>query len=101
MAQGLILEFDGFGRDTYEAVNEQMGIDMVTGQGVWPPGLISHAGGPKPGGWVVMEIWESHEDQERFMQDRLGRALQQSGVSGPPSRLEWLDLAAYHTPSAA
>lgn len=47
-----------------------------------------------------MEVWESREDQERFMQDRLGRALQEGGVSGPPSRVEWLGLAAYHTPGA-
>lgn len=99
MAQGLILEFDGFGKETYEAVNERLGIDMATGAGEWPPGLLSHAGGAKPGGWVVMEVWASKADQERFMQDRLGRALQEGGVSGPPSRMEWLDLAAYHTPA--
>ncbi len=98
MPQGLILEFDGFGREIYEAVNARLGIDMETGEGNWPPGLLSHAGGPKPGGWVVMEIWETREDQARFMKDRLAEALQGGGVSGPPSRVEWLDLAAYHTP---
>ena len=99
MAQGLILEFDGLDQDIYEAVNERLGIDMATGQGSWPSGLMSHAGGAKPDGWVVMEVWESREDQERFMQDRLGQALQEGGASGPPSRVEWLDLAAYHTPN--
>lgn len=98
MPQGLILEFDGFGREIYKAVNARLGIDMETGEGSWPPGLLSHAGGPKPGGWVVMEIWETREDQARFMNDRLAKALQEGGVSGPPSRVEWLDLAAYHTP---
>jgi hypothetical protein len=29
------------------------------------------------------------------MEDRLGRALQEGGISGPPSRAEWLDLAAH------
>jgi hypothetical protein len=32
------------------------------------------------------------------MTDRLAKALQDGGVSGPPSRVEWIDLAAYHTP---
>jgi hypothetical protein len=95
MAAGLLLEFDGVGREEYEAVNERLGIDAATGEGDWPDGLLFHAGGAKPGGWVVMEVWESQEAQERFMQDRLGRALQEGGVSGPPGRVEWLDLAAH------
>ena len=45
-----------------------------------------------------MEIWESRADQERFMADRLGKALQEGGVDAPPSRAEWLDLAAHHHP---
>src|SRR4051794_34260915 len=32
MAAGLILEFDGVGREQYEAVNERLGIDPATGQ---------------------------------------------------------------------
>jgi hypothetical protein len=97
MAEGLILEFEGVGRDEYEAVNERLGVDMAGGQGDWPAGLLFHAGGAKAGGWVVFEIWESRDAQSRFMNDRLGRALQESGISGPPSRADWLDLAAYHS----
>src|SRR5947209_5822364 len=55
MAQGLILEFDGVGRDEYDAVNGNLGIDPDSGQGDWPAGLVFHAGGAKPGGWVVFE----------------------------------------------
>ncbi len=97
MAAGLILEFDGFGRETYEAVNERLGIDVESGAGDWPDGLLYHAGGAKPGGWVVFEVWESQANQERFMAERLGRALQEAGVNGPPSRAEWIDLAAHRT----
>src|SRR5690349_16326898 len=97
MAKGLILEFDGFGAETYEAVNERLGIDMDSGEGDWPAGLLFQSGGAKPGGWVVYEVWATQEDQERFMADRLGRALSEAGVDGPPSRVEWLDLAAHHT----
>jgi hypothetical protein len=97
MAEGLILEFDGVGRAEYAAVNERLGIDMASGQGDWPAGLVFHAGGAKPGGWVVFEIWDSREAQGQFMNDRLGRALQEGGITGPPSRAEWLDLAAYHS----
>jgi hypothetical protein len=96
MAAGLILEFDGFGIETYERVNERLGIDMESGEGDWPQGLLFHTAGAKPGGWVVLEVWDSQEDQERFMAERLGRALEEGGVEGPPSRAEWLDLAARH-----
>jgi hypothetical protein len=99
MAAGLLLEFDGVGREQYEAVNERLGIDPATGQGDWPDGLLSHAAGAKPGGWVVMEIWESQQAQEHFMENRLGQALQEGGITDRPSRVEWLDLAAHHHPA--
>jgi hypothetical protein len=95
MADALVLEFDE-DRALYERVNGLLGIDPASGEGDWPPGLLFHSGAAKPGGFLVFEIWESKADQERFMEERLGRALQEGGVSGPPSRLEWLDLAAYH-----
>ncbi len=98
MAKGLILEFDGIGIAEYKAVNGRLGIDMASGQGDWPAGLVFHAGGEKPGGFVVFEVWESQEDQERFMNGRLGRALQEGGVNAPPSRVEWIDLAAHASP---
>jgi hypothetical protein len=99
MAEGLILEFEGAGREAYDAVNERLGIDPQSAQGNWPAGLVFHAGGAKPGGWVVFEVWESREAQSRFMNERLGRALQEGGVSEPPSRVEWLELAAYQSPA--
>ncbi len=98
MAQGLILEFDGVGSEQYEAVNERLGIDPVGGQGDWPEGMLFHAGGAKPGGWVVFEVWESRDAQQRFMDGRLGPALQEGGIGGPPARVEWLELAAHHSP---
>jgi hypothetical protein len=96
MAEGLILEFAGIGRAEYEAVNAALGIDMATGEGDWPAGLLYHAGATKDGGFVVFEIWESREAQEAFMHGRLGAALQQGGITGPPSRAEWLGLVAAH-----
>ena len=95
---GLILEFDGVGRAQYDAVNAEVGIDMDSGEGDWPPGLLFHAGAAKPGGWLVFEVWESRDAQGRFMNEPLGRALQDGGITDPPSRVEWLELAAYHSP---
>ncbi len=101
MADALILEFDGVGREEYEAVNKVLGIDMSTGTGNWPEGLVMHsAGATRDGGWVVYEVWDSVEAQERFMNERLGPALQQGGITDPPSRADWVDLHAHHTPGS-
>ena len=70
---------------------------METGSGDWPPGLLFHAGGAKPGGWVVFEVWDSRESQASFMNGRLGAALQAGGIADSAARVEWLDLAAWHT----
>ena len=99
MAEGLILEFDGLTKAHYEAVNALLGIDVVTRAGDWPAGLLFHAGGAKAGGWVVFEVWQTRDDQARFLDERLGPALQAGGVAAPPTRAEWLDLAAYGSPA--
>lgn len=96
MADGLILEFDGFGQDTYERVNDALGIDMETGAGDWPEGLVSHTAAARDGGFVIFELWRSQADQERFMEGRLAAALAAGGVDSPPSRAEWLQPAAHH-----
>lgn len=97
MAVGLILEFEGVGLEEYKAVNAALGIDIATGEGEWPAGLQFHAGGAKPGGWTVMEVWDSKEAQQRFMDGRLGRALQEGGITERPSRVEWIELAAHRS----
>lgn len=98
MAEALVLEFDGVDRERYEAVNAALGIDMETRRGDWPAGLLYHAGAGKPGGWLVFEVWESKGHQQAFMSDRLGRALQEGGVTAPPTRVQWLELAAHGGP---
>jgi hypothetical protein len=96
MADALILEFDGLEAADYERVNGHLGIDMQSGEGDWPEGLLMHTAATKSGGMVIYEIWASQADQERFMESRLGRALQEGGVEGPPSRMEWLGHVTHH-----
>ena len=84
MADALILEFEGFGAETYERVNGLLGIDMQSGEGDWPDGLLMHAAATKPGGMVIYEIWASQADQERFMENRLGQALPLAGPGEHP-----------------
>ncbi|MEO8899029.1 MAG: hypothetical protein ABI352_03590 [Candidatus Dormibacter sp.] len=98
MAELFILEIEGFGADEYKKVNDLLGIDMDSGEGNWPHGLVSHASGAYPGGWRVVEVWDSQADQEAFMTSRLSAALHQAGVDKPPSKAEWTKLHRHHMP---
>ncbi|HEY3613353.1 MAG TPA: hypothetical protein VGK92_06585 [Gaiellales bacterium] len=92
MAEALILEFPGVTADGYMATNRALGIDVTTGAGEWPEGLHFHSASIGADGLVVYEIWESQAAQGRFMSERLGKALQEGGITGAPSRVEWTQL---------
>lgn len=100
MPEALILQFTGVTEADYAAVNKHLGIDMHTGQGDWPPGLLSHAAGTADDGtFMVTEIWAARADQDAFMESRLARALGAGGVTTVPS-VRWVPLVAYHQPGA-
>jgi hypothetical protein len=100
MPEVLILEFTGVDASAYAAVNAQLGIDMNTGTGDWPAGLLSHAAGTADdGAFVVTEVWASRADQQAFMESRLGRALAAAGVTARPD-VRWVPLLAYHMPGS-
>ena len=96
MSEALILEFAGIGPAEYEAVNGKLGIDMNSGEGDWPTGLLIHAAGTADNGaFVVTEVWSSREAQAAFMETRLGAALAAGGVTTAP-KVTWIELLAYH-----
>jgi hypothetical protein len=97
MAAELILEFEGVTLTEYLAVNRELGIDPESGEGTWPDGLVTHSAGlNEHGHLVVIEVWDTPEHQARFMEERLGEALTKGGVTGPPSSVTWIELAAHH-----
>ncbi len=100
MAETLILEFTGVGEAEYKAVNGELGLDMQTGKGDWPAGLLAHtAGTADDGAFIVTEVWASRADQAAFMQDRLGQALAAGGITAAP-KVRWVPLLAYMVPGA-
>ncbi len=99
MAGGL-MQLVAYGQADYEAVSSRLNIDPVTRAG-WPAGLLSHAAGPTDDGrWAITEVWESRDAQARFMQERLGPALQASGLTAIPE-VTWFDLVAFHVAPGA
>jgi hypothetical protein len=100
MPAALILEFEGVSEKEYEAVNDALGFDPKTGEGDWPDGMLSHSAGHRDDGrFVVMEVWDTPQHQERFMEGRLGEALQKGGITEPPVGVTWIELVAHQTGS--
>lgn len=96
MTAELILEFDGVTVDQYHAVNKVLGIDPLSGAGDWPDGLVTHSAGVNDAGHlVVIEVWDTPEHQAAFMENRLGQALVEGGITGPPSGITWIELVSH------
>jgi hypothetical protein len=77
MAVLMILEVDGFGTDTYDRMNEEMGIRSADDL---PEGCIAHAAGATDSGTLVVDVWESPEAFSRFAEARLAPAAGKLGL---------------------
>ena len=82
----VLLELDGFGTDTYDALTAQM--DAHTGDPSKHP-AFSHAASKSEHGLVVVDVWESPEAFGRFAEGELGPAAAQAGhdLSGAQPRV--------------
>jgi hypothetical protein len=70
-------------QEIYEKIRAQLGLEK-------PAGGIFHVAGPSPnGGWRVIEVWESEEEAQRFLEERFFPALQSLGLMGPPPPREF------------
>jgi len=78
MAIGLTIRFAGGTEEQYDAVNGPLGIADDP-----PEGLIFHAAGPIESGWGVIDFWESREHFDRFLEARLGPAIEAAGAGFP------------------
>jgi hypothetical protein len=83
MTVGVIFTGVGVTQAQYEQVLHQV---MPNDQR--PTGLRAHAAGPSADGWCVVELWESREDLDRFVQDPLRPALQAAGITVQPTIFE-------------
>jgi hypothetical protein len=62
----------------YDRANEILGI---RGDADAPEGLIQHVCASDGTGLVIADLWESEDALDRFFDERLGHALQESGVA--------------------
>ncbi len=91
MAEVIVIEFAAAGAASiYPRVNRILGWDGVPGPEVRPEGLISSIAGESGDKLIVVEVWESREFQQRFMESQLGPALAEARAA-QPSRVEWFN----------
>jgi hypothetical protein len=77
MAVGIRVKLAGVTEEQFDAVDQVIGTDP-------PDGLIFHASGPIEGGWGVLDFWESREQFDRFISERVAPAMAQAGASAQP-----------------
>jgi len=85
MAIALVIEFPGGSQGQYDKVQDTLGLK---GPETWPRGMILHMAGPTAKGWEVVNVWESREQFDRFVTERLAKALREAGMP-EPRRLEF------------
>jgi predicted ester cyclase len=74
MAIAILMEFDE-DLETHIKIREALGDAPITG-------LIVHGGGSSQHGVHSLDVWETKEDSERFLSERMVAALQQLGYEG-------------------
>ena len=76
--------------DDYEKVQNVLGDEP-------PPGLLHHFAGEVEGGrWQAVSVWESQDDFNRFLEERLMPAAEQvldpTLAEGGPPPTEWFEV---------
>jgi hypothetical protein len=92
MATGLRLDFSSLGLDDYDRVCEELNFP-----GDWPDGLLAHAAIEVDGNLRVMDVWESRERFDQFVQERLQDAMREAvGDSAEAPEISQTELHAFY-----
>ena len=83
MAVALVIEFPGVTQGQYDKVMKTLGLDRTDDP---PESALLHLAGPTEKGWEVIDVWESREDFDRFLREKLGRAIEEAGIAPPTAK---------------
>ena len=82
MAVGMLLAGEGVTSEGYRQLTEAMFGAFPMPEGDAPEGLILHTAGGSDQGWYVYDVWESREHFQRFVESKLGPAMEASEAGG-------------------
>ena len=86
MAVVLVHQGEGITRENYEETVRRLtgGKSRLESPADWPvEGLLVHAAGEAPGGFRIVDVWESEEAARRFGES-LMPVLQEVGITAEP-----------------
>jgi hypothetical protein len=82
MAVGFVMHFEGATLEQYDRVIELMGFEHG---GVIPDiGGVFHWVAKTDDGIIVVDVWESDEQFNRFAEEQIGPFSKQAGIPNPP-----------------
>lgn len=87
MAFARLAYFPGATQESHQAVSEGLGDAHHEGDG-----RILFASGPVPGGWQIVQVWESSAHMEKWVQTYLGAAFAAAGSRAHPAPPEVTDF---------
>ena len=74
----VVFEVPGGSSELDDALTEAWGIESKP-----PEGNLLRMAGPMDGGWRVVSLWESRQQFDRFLDERLHLSLQDIGAGQP------------------
>jgi len=78
MAVEFLLEMTSFTPEQSAAVLQALGLDEKPAAG-----QVMHLEGPMEGGMRIVDVWDSAEAFQAFVQERLAAAFQKAGATFP------------------
>ena len=96
MAIGMIMEFDEFAPENYDAVSSEINWPES-----WPEGLRFHVAGTSERGMRIVEIWDSREQHVRWMEGTVNPAIAKAAGEATASAPEprFTEFAVYRQES--
>jgi hypothetical protein len=80
MAVGMLLSGDGVTEDSYRQLTEAMFGNHPMREDQAPDGLLLHTAGQSEQGWYIYDVWDSQDKFQRFVAEKLGRAIESTGA---------------------
>src|SRR6266496_2811657 len=79
MAVIMDMRWEGVTQDQYDQTMQRLGLDENP-----PDGGRFHLAGPADGAWRAVDVWESPDQFQRFVEERLTPVTQEVGMQGEP-----------------
>lgn len=96
MAIAVQLDFEGATLEQYDEACTRMGFAPM---GPGPEGAISHFATMTDAGLRVVDVWQTREQFDQFVAEKIGPITQELGFGGPPA-MQFFEVHNYFLPGS-